>query len=218
MLTIILLTFVVAFLILFSGNYIRSKHYKFLGFVPVSLFIYFCFYLVSIHWESEIYLLYEWIPSLGINLNLKIDGLSLLFSLLITGIGSLVYFYASYYLKNHPYLNRFYGYLTLFMGAMLGLVLSDNLISLFVFWELTSISSFFLIGFNNEDEVSRKSALTALGITGLGGFFMLGGFILIYSIAGTYSVTELLSSSEVIQNNALFPLILFLIFGGAFTK
>src|SRR5690606_29178021 len=113
------------------------------------LFIYFCVYLVLLHLEDEIYLPYKWIPSLGINLNLKIDGLSLLFSLLITGIGSLVYFYASYYLKNHPYLNRFYGYLTLFMGAMLGLVLSDNLISLFVFWELTSISSFFLIGFNN---------------------------------------------------------------------
>lgn len=218
MLAILTSVFIVAFLILFSGDYIRPKHYKFIGFLPVSLFIYFCVYLVLLHWEDEIYLPYKWIPSLGINLNLKIDGLSLLFSLLITGIGSLVYFYASYYLKNHPYLNRFYGYLTLFMGAMLGLVLSDNLISLFVFWELTSISSFFLIGFNNEDEVSRKSALTALGITGLGGFFMLGGFILIYSIAGTYSVTELLSSSEVIQNNALFPLILFLIFGGAFTK
>src|SRR5690554_5491140 len=218
MLAILISIFVIAFLILFSGSHIRSKHYKFIGVIPLSLFAYFCYYLVAIHWEEVIFLPYEWIPSLGINLNFKVDGLSLLFALLITGIGSLVYFYASYYLKNHPYLNRFYGYLTLFMGAMLGLVLSDNLISLFVFWELTSISSFFLIGFNNEDEVSRKSALTALGITGLGGFFMLGGFILIYSIAGTYSVTELLSSSEVIQNNALFPLILFLIFGGAFTK
>lgn len=218
MLTIILLTFVTAFLILFSGSYIRSKHYKFLGFIPVSLFIYFCFYLVSIQWESEIYLPYEWIPSLGINLNLKVDGLSLLFALLITGIGSLIYFYASYYLKNHPYLNRFYGYLTLFMGAMLGLVLSDNLISVFVFWELTSITSFFLIGFNNEDEASRKSALTALGITGLGGFLMLGGFVLIHSISGTYSINELLTSSQIIKDSPLFLVILFLIFGGAFTK
>lgn len=218
MLTIILLTFVVAFLILFSGSYIRSKHYKFLGFVPVSLFIYFCFYLVSIHWESEIYLLYEWIPSLGINLNLKVDGLSLLFTLLITGIGSLIYFYASYYLKNHPYLNRFYCYLTLFMGAMLGLVLSDNMISVFMFWELTSITSFFLIGFNNEDEASRKSAFSALAITGLGGFLLLAGFILIGNITSTYSINELLTSSEVLQNNGLLPLILFFIFGGAFTK
>ncbi len=218
MLTIILLTFVTAFLILFSGSYLRSKHYKFIGFLPVSLFVYFCFYLISIHWESEIYLPYKWIPSLDINLNLKVDGLSLLFALLITGIGSLIYFYASYYLKNHPYLNRFYCYLTLFMGAMLGLVLSDNLISIFVFWELTSITSFFLIGFNNEEEASRKSALTALGITGLGGFLMLGGFILIYSISGTYSINELLTSSQIIKDSPLFLVILFLIFGGAFTK
>src|SRR5690606_24168809 len=115
------------------------------------------------------------------------------------GIGSLVYFYASNYLKNHIYLNRFYCYLTLFMGAMLGLVLSDNMISVFIFWELTSISSFFLIGFNNEEEGSRKSALTALGITGLGGFFLLGAFVFIGNITGTYSITELLTSSEVLK-------------------
>lgn len=218
MLTVILLTFLIAFFILFSGSYVHPKYYKFIGFLPASLFAYFCVYLITIHWQSEAYVFNEWIPSLGIDLNFKVDGLSLLFALLITGIGSLVFFYSSEYLKNHPYLNRFYGYLTLFMGSMLGLVLSDNLISLFIFWELTSITSFFLIGFNTEEEASRKSALTAFGITGLGGFFMLSGFVLIYSITGTYSIHELLTSSEIIQNNTLFPLILFFIFGGAFTK
>ncbi len=218
MLSIILLTFLIAFLILFSGNFIRSKYYKFLGFLPLALFIYFCTYFPSLYWSSGAYLPYEWISTLGIDLNFKVDGLSLLFALMITGIGTLIYFYASYYLKHHPYLNRFYGYITMFMGAMLGLVMSDNLISIFVFWELTSITSFFLIGFNNEDEASRKSALTALGVTGLGGFFMLGGFLLIHNIAGTYSINTLLTSAEILQNNALFPLILFLIFGGAFTK
>lgn len=218
MLTIIILIFVIAFLILFSGSYIRSKYYKFIGFLPVSLFIYFIIQSFSVHWNDQVLFSYQWIPSLGINLDFKLDGLSLLFSLLITGIGALVYFYASYYLKNHPFLNRFYCYLTLFMGAMLGLVLSDNMISIFMFWELTSITSFFLIGFNNEDEGSRKSAFTALAITGLGGFFLLAGFLLIGNIAGTYSINELLTSSEVLQNNTLFPLILFFIFGGAFTK
>lgn len=220
MLTILLLIFIIAFLILFSGSYIRSKHYKFIGLLPTTLFAYFFTFLLLIQWEwhEVVFNSYQWIPSLGISLDFKLDGLSLLFSLLITGIGSLVYFYASYYLKNHPYLNRFYAYLTLFMGAMLGLVLSDNMISIFMFWELTSITSFFLIGFNNEDEASRKSAFSALAITGLGGFFLLAGFILIYSITGTYSINELLTSSEVLQNNALFPLILFFIFGGAFTK
>lgn len=218
MLTIIILTFVIAFLILFSGSYIRSKHYKFIGLLPALLFIYFIIQSFSVHWNTVVLQSYDWIPMLGINLDLKLDGLSLLFSLLITGIGALVYFYASYYLKDHPYLNRFYCYLTLFMGAMLGLVLSDNMISVFMFWELTSITSFFLIGFNNEDEASRKSAFSALTITGLGGFLLLAGFILIGNIAGNYSINELLTSSEVLQNNALFPLILLFIFGGAFTK
>ncbi len=220
MLTIVILTFISAFLILFSGNYIRPKYYKLTGLLPVSLFIYFFTYLLLIQWEwhEEVYHTYKWIPSLGINLNFKLDGLSLLFSLLITGIGSLIYFYASYYLKHHPYLNRFFCYLTLFMGAMLGLVLSDNLIAVFMFWELTSITSYFLIGFNNEDENSRASALTALGITGFGGFLLLTGFLLIGNISGTYSINELLTSSEVLQNNAFFPLILFFVFAGAFTK
>src|SRR5690606_19622919 len=114
-----------------------------------------------------------WVPSLGINLDFKLDGLSLLFTLLITGIGACIFFYANAYLKGHPYIDRFFGYLCLFMSAMLGLVLSDNMLLLFIFWELTSISSFFLIGFNNDINDSRKSALTALSITGLGGFFLL---------------------------------------------
>jgi len=218
MLIAILSTFFVAFLLLFLANRICSKYYKFLGFYPFSLFIMFSLYLFLLEWNEFEYFENDWITSLGINLNLKLDGLSLLFALLITGIGTLVYFYASYYLKNHPRLNQFYCFLTAFMGAMLGLVLSDNLISIFVFWELTSITSFFLIGFNTKDEVSRKSALTALGITGLGGFFLLAGFLLIHAISGTYSINELLTSSEIIRENALFPLVLFLIFGGAFTK
>ncbi|HTO35510.1 MAG TPA: hypothetical protein VLZ72_04685, partial [Flavobacterium sp.] len=158
MLTILLLIFIIAFVILFADNKILNKYYKFIGLLPATLFAYFFTYLLLIQWEwhEVVFNSYQWIPSLGISLDFKLDGLSLLFSLLITGIGSLVYFYASYYLKNNPYLNRFYAYLTLFMGAMLGLVLSDNMISIFMFWELTSITSFFLIGFNSEDEASRK--------------------------------------------------------------
>ena len=104
------------------------------------------------------------------------------------------------------------------MGAMLGLVLSDNLITIFMFWELTSITSFFLIGFNNEDEKSRKSAITALAITGLGGFLLLAGFLIIANLTGTFSIQELLTSSELLQSHGLYPLILALICAGAFTK
>ncbi|SMC42908.1 putative monovalent cation/H+ antiporter subunit A [Moheibacter sediminis] len=218
MLGILISVFIFGFLILFSGNYIHTKYYKFTALFPLLLFVYFSYFLYPIHWEQEIIISYKWIPSLGVNFDFKIDGLSLLFALLITGIGSLIYFYASYYLKKYPYLSRFYCYLTLFMGAMLGLVLSDNLITIFMFWELTSITSFFLIGFNNEDESSRKSALTALGVTGLGGFLLLSGFLIIANITGTFSINELLNSSELIQNHSWFPLILVFIFAGAFTK
>ncbi|HUH51820.1 MAG TPA: hydrogen gas-evolving membrane-bound hydrogenase subunit E [Flavobacterium sp.] len=218
MLTILILIFLIAFSLLFFGNYTQSKHYKFLGLIPLSLFAYFVVQAFHIHQQQQLLFEHPWIPSLGITMDFKLDGLSLLFSLLITGIGTLIFFYAAEYLKHHPYINRFYCYLTVFMGSMLGLVLSDNLISLFIFWELTSISSFFLIGFNNEDEVSQKSALTALGITGLGGFLLLAGFIVLHSVSETYSINEMLTSSKIIRDSGLFPVLLFLIFGGAFTK
>src|SRR5690606_26056452 len=103
--------------------------------VPFTLFITFLSYIPTVREGTNVFFKNEWIPSLGISLDLKIDGLSLLFSLLITGIGTLIYLYASSYMRGHVYLHRFFCYLGLFMGAMLGLVLSDNLISLFIFWE-----------------------------------------------------------------------------------
>lgn len=186
--------------------------------VPVLLFIYFVSKLPEINGSNFLIETNSWIPQLGIDLNFRLDGLSMLFSLMITGIGSLVFIYTSYYLKGHNYLDRFYAYLSMFMASMLGVVLSDNLITLFIFWELTSISSFFLIGFNNEEESSRKSALTALGITGLGGLFMLVAFIWIGAISGTYSLTEMMSQPEVLKNSSAYFWIIILIFIGAFTK
>lgn len=160
----------------------------------------------------------EWIPSLGLNLDFKLDGLSLLFVLLITGIGTLVFIYASSYLKGHPYLDRFFGYLMLFMAAMLGLVLSDNLLLLFIFWELTSISSFFLIGFNQHSQASRKSALMALAVTGGGGFLLMAGLVMMGTISGTYSIERIIQLAIPFQTHPLYGLILFFVFAGAFTK
>ncbi|MFC0261084.1 hydrogen gas-evolving membrane-bound hydrogenase subunit E [Fontibacter flavus] len=186
--------------------------------LPLGLFLYFFQFVFGIKAEEFIPFPYEWIPSYGIDLNFRLDGLSLLFALLITGIGTLVFFYTSYYLKGHTYLDRFYGYLAMFMASMLGLVLSDNLITMFVFWELTSITSFFLIGFNNEEASSRKSAMTALGITGLGGLVLLGGLIWMGFIGNSFSFTELLSSPEILKEHSSYSWIIFLIFIGAFTK
>lgn len=218
MLFIVLSGLLLSVLLIPFGKFFRSRWSALLSILPVALFICFLVYIPAVSHGSVITESYTWVPSLGVNASFRLDGLSLLFSLLITGIGALIFIYAHSYLKGHKYLDRFYGYLCLFMSAMLGLVLSDNIILLFIFWELTSISSFFLIGFTNDSAASRKSALTALSITGLGGFFLLAGLVIISQIAGTYSIGELLTSADVITTHSLYPLILVLVFIGAFTK
>lgn len=218
MLLAILSGFILALCLPLIGKYVKGKLAVLLSALPIALFGYFVSFMPEVAEGQELRFFYEWVPSLGIHLSFTLDGLALLFALLITGIGSLVFLYTSAYLKGHIYLDRFYGYLSMFMGSMLGLVLSDNIISLFIFWELTSISSFFLIGFNNESEASRRSSLQALSITGLGGFFLLAGMILLGYVGGSYTISELLTSSETIKEHALYGWILFFIFIGAFTK
>ncbi|HSP11689.1 MAG TPA: putative monovalent cation/H+ antiporter subunit A [Salegentibacter sp.] len=218
MLIAILLGFLFALFLVFAGKFFKGKLAVVSSLIPLSLFIYFASFIPRISSGEIISSTYEWVPSFGVNLGFSLDGLSLLFSLMITGIGFLVYVYTSSYLKDHQYLDRFYAYLSVFMGAMLGLVLSDNIISMFVFWELTSISSFFLIGFNNTSDASRKSALTALGITGFGGFSLLAGALLLGSMTGTYSITEMLTMKDALAGHELYILAVIFIFGAAFTK
>lgn len=195
------------------GRYLVRRAAAAIALLPLAIFVWAAFAGTQVQQFQ-----YPWLPALGIELSFTLDGLSRLFVLLISGVGTLVFLYSSEYLKGHPYLDRFYGYLSLFMGAMLGLVLSENLVSLFVFWELTSISSFFLIGFNNEQADSRKSAITALTITGLGGLSLLSAAVLIYTATGSFSIQELLNSTEPLGNHALYLPIVLLIFGAAFTK
>jgi multicomponent Na+:H+ antiporter subunit A len=216
MLIAVLSGFVLAALMPFVGKQIRNTLIPSL--LPISLFAYFLTWIPVVSSGSPALLNYTWVSSLGVDIQFNVDGLSLLFSLLITGIGSLVFLYTSAYMKGHGYLERFYGYLSIFMGSMLGLVLSDNIITLFIFWELTSISSFFLIGFNNDERASRKSALTALAVTGAGGLFLLASFVLIGNIAGTYSFQSLLNDPQLLKGNTLYPLLAGLVFMGAFTK
>jgi multicomponent Na+:H+ antiporter subunit A len=218
MLAIVVLCFITAISLLFFGNYIKKNAAFGLTFLPLAGFVYFLSKLPQITNGNIVTESYNWVPSLGIQLTFRLDGLSLLFALLITGIGTLVFAYTSNYLKGNEHLDRFYGYLSVFMAAMLGLVLSDNLISLFVFWELTSISSFFLIGFKNSSATSRKSALRALTVTGLGGLFLLAGALTFGTIADTYSFQEILNGSIDFTQHPLYSLLLLFIFGAAFTK
>lgn len=160
----------------------------------------------------------EWIPSLGVNLSFYVDGLGLMMALLITGIGSLIALYSSSYLKGDPRLGRFYMSLMLFMGAMLGVVLSDNLLVLFVFWELTSVTSYLLIGYNHHQASSRKAALQALLVTGAGGLALLAGVVMIYLMTGTYEYTVLLEMDNGLRVEGWYLPILLLVLAGAFTK
>src|SRR5690554_1294753 len=218
MLIAVLSGFILALCLSFFGRLLKGKLSFILSALPILLFLYSLSFVPRIAEGETVAFNYTWIPSYGINLDFHLDGLSLLFMLLITGIGSLVFLYTSAYLKGHVYLDRFYAYLSMFMASMLGLVLSDNIITLFIFWELTSISSFFLIGFNNEDEGSRKSAQLALGITGVGGFFLMAGAVALGYVGGTYSISELLSSSEIIKSHSLYGWIIVFVFIAAFTK
>jgi multicomponent Na+:H+ antiporter subunit A len=187
--------------------------------LPILLFVYFLTFLPETMRGRSLIEIINWIPSLGINFTAKVDGLGLLFALLITGIGALVVLYSIYYLaKNKEKLNHFYVYLLLFMGAMLGVVLSDNLIVMYGFWELTSFSSFLLIGYWYERDKSRYGAQKSMLITVFGGLAMLGGIILLYIMTGTFSVTELISQANAIYNNALFVPALVCVLLGAFTK
>lgn len=161
---------------------------------------------------------WDWLPQLGINLSFRLDALGLLFGLLISGIGTLIYIYAYYYLSPKNSLSKLYQLLMLFMAAMLGISLSNNLMILLVFWELTSISSFLLVGYWSQYEAAQRGARMALTITGMGGLAMLGGFALIGQITGTYQIDELVLMKDTIQQHALFVPALLLILLGAFTK
>ena len=159
-----------------------------------------------------------WIPLLGLDITIILDGLAFLFALLILGIGLLIILYARYYLAPRDSMPRFYAYLMLFMTAMLGIVLSGNLLQLWLFWELTSISSFLLISFWWHKAEARRGARMALTVTGAGGLALLAAFLLIGQLVGSYDLQQVLASAELIQQHAWYPLILVLFLLGCFTK
>jgi len=161
---------------------------------------------------------WRWIPAAGLDLVFRMDGLGLLFVLLIQVIGLLVILYAHYYLSEQDSLSRLYAFLLLFMGSMLGVVLSENLIQLLIFWELTSLSSFLLISYWRQREDARNGARMALAITGAGGLSLLAGFLLLGEMVGSYDLTVVLVSGPVVRAHPLYLPALLLILLGVFTK
>ena len=159
-----------------------------------------------------------WAPSLGLSLSFHLDGLGLLFALLITGIGALVVLYASRYLEDHPHASRFYASLFAFMGAMLGVVLSDNILTLFVFWELTGFTSYLLIGFEHERAAARAAALQALIVTGAGGLALLAAGVLLVDVSGTTNLSAMAAQRASVVASPFYGAIAGLILLAAFTK
>jgi multicomponent K+:H+ antiporter subunit A len=161
---------------------------------------------------------WTWIPAIGLEFAFRLDGLSLLFAVLILGIGLLIIIYARYYLSAKDSMGRFYAYLLMFMTSMLGIVLSENLIQLVVFWELTSLSSFLLISYWQHRKDARDGAVMALVITGGGGLALLAGVLLLGNIVGSYNLSDVLAAGDLVRAHELYLPILILILIGIFTK
>ena len=189
-----------------------------LGLLPLAIVAYLVAQAPVVAGGGHVVFSWAWAPMLGLEFALRLDGLSLLMSLLITGIGAAVVIYSGGYMGHAPEAGRFFGLLLLFMGAMLGLVLADNLILLYVFWELTTVSSWLLIGFDHQKAESRTAAWQSLLVTASGGLALLAGLVLLRLITGTAGLPEVLASGDAIRESPLYGLVLVLILAGAFTK
>ncbi len=218
MLLSLLLIFTTAVLSIFLPESLKKVKGYILAAVPAWLFIDFSRKIGNLSDNNSLTEVYAWMPKLGIDIFLYLDGLSLLFSLLILGIGVFVIIFSNDYMKSYSDTGKFYFFMLFFMGAMLGLVLSANLIILYLFWELTSISSFFLIGFFHKKEESRNAAIQALLVTALGGLALLTGIILLGQVAGSYDLTVILENKEQILTSPHYTTILLLFLGGILTK
>src|SRR4051794_12428517 len=182
-----------------------------LALLPMVLTVYFASFLGEIASGETVHVRHDWVPALGLSLSFTLDGLSLLFALLICGVGALVLVYAGGYLAGHPQLGRLYAFLLTFMASMLGLVLADNLLLLFVFWELTSISSYLLIGFDHERAEARAAALLALLVTGGGGLALMAGLVLLGQAGGSLELSTLLGQADRLRAHPLYVPALLLI-------
>ncbi len=186
--------------------------------LPVVLFVWFCTMIPAVSGGEVLVWEMAWLPQQGIDLDFVVDGLGLLFALLITGIGAFIFLFAGEYMKGYRQRGRFTLFLVSFMLAMLGLVLADNLVALFIFWELTTITSFLLIGYSHESATARRAALQGLLVTGAGALAMLAGFVILGQAAGTFSLREMLAGQQTFADHPQYTAIVVLVLLGAFTK
>lgn len=218
MIALLALPFLSAILVLLCGRSRRNLLVGLTALAPVGGLLLLAGFLPAVLERETTQLYMPWLPALGLNFSLHLDGLSFLFALLILGVGLLVILYARYYLGKNEALPRFFASLLLFMGAMLGLVLAGNLLLMLMFWELTSLASFLLIGYWRDRNEARTGARMALAVTGGGGLALLAGIILVGQVAGSYELTDVLASGDLLRAHQLYPVMLVLVLLGVFTK
>lgn len=215
----IILPFIVAFIIPMIRSKLKKTHIGWIALiVPIVLFIALLRFIPQVAAGKVYEHTWQWIPSLDLSFTTYLDGLSMLFALLITGMGALVILYSIFYLSQKEALHKFYCYLLIFMTAMLGVVFSDHFIMLYFFWELTSVSSFLLIAFWHHRKASRRGAQKSMLITVSGGVAMLIGFLMIAHMTGSYSIREAIQIMPTELTNTLFIPAMVLVLLGAFTK
>ncbi len=189
-----------------------------LALIPAAIFAYLVSLAPQIMAEGAISARIGWVPVMGLDLSFFVDGLSLTFAATISGIGALIILYSGAYLRGHEHLGRFMAFLLAFMGAMLGLVLADNMLALFLFWELTAVTSFLLIGFDAVRQSARRGAIQALVITNIGGMALLAGVILVQQITGQWELSALRELEDGLRGHGLYGLVLACFLLAAFTK
>lgn len=218
LLPIVLSGFVLAFLMAFLHRLLGRAIGWIVALLPLGITIFFITRLDEVGAGEVLTATYDWAPELGIQLSFFADGLSVLLALIVAGVGTLIMIYGGGYLAGDRYIGRFFVIVLAFMAAMLGVVLSDNIFLLFMFWELTSITSYMLIGFKHEYKSSQDAAKQALLVTGSGGLALLAGLILLGIAGGSWELTTLLTQGDAIRANPLYLPALILILLGAFTK
>lgn len=199
-----------------APSHAQGPGYLWLAAAPLTLFLLLVWGLSrhALPWQFDV----PWIPSLAISLAFRVDGLSALMLALITGVGTWVFVYASGYLAHEPRRGRLFAVLLLFMLAMIGAVTADNVILLFLFWELTSLTSFLLVGFNHEQAQARDAARQALLITLGGGLALLGGLLLLAQMSGSWTLSGIVAAAPALRDDPRLPWALVLVLLGAFTK
>jgi multicomponent Na+:H+ antiporter subunit A len=185
---------------------------------PLAMFVWLLTKLPEVGNGHAITQSFQWVEKLDLQLAFRLDGLSLLFALIISGIGALIILYTQGYFKGHPQQGRFMMYIIAFMASMLGVVLADHILLVFIFWELTSFTSYLLIGFNHESADARNAALQAMLVTVLGGLFLMAGLVLMADAAGSWRLSEIVLRGDEITAHKHYLPILILVCIGAFTK